>query len=649
MNIRYKLTLRAVFAGLVVFLLLVFAVDLYSKYSRGQWEKDVRNELLKTLISKKSNLEKALYSRIYYTKGVAAFVSLKPNVSNDEFIKMAHDFLIGDTVISTMSLSKNCIINAIYPLEGHKAALGLNLMAHPKRVEIVEKTIETRQTFVAGPVELVEGGWAFVSYTPIFDKTASDSAFWGMTDIVIYRDKLFHEANLNSVENGFKFALKGIDGRGDAGGVFMGDTVVFEQNPVVITINLPYGSWILAAIPHNGWQAYFDQDTFLVKMLMLSSLIISSLVGLLIFNWLRLKRSENELRAIFRSMDSFVAEFDANGKYLKVVTSKESFAYRTSNELIGKTVSEVLPADVSKIILDAINTCIAQSQVVDIEYMLNINNMDTWFAARISKKSGESVILNAVDITIRKHYEEEIVKSNKKLEELNAMKDRFMSIIAHDLRNPVGSSKELIGLLIRDFDDYDAQEILRLMKIIDKSTTDVNDLLESILKWYFSQKGMLSVNFETQNLYEIAQETTEIVALHAEQKGVRIINEIDGNVQAYFDKEMTNTVLRNLVTNALKFSDEGSIIKLSAQRIAVHEKLFVQVNVSDTGQGMDADTVNQLFLFTKLSTSIGTKNEKGSGIGLVLCKDFVEKQGGSILVKSEPGKGSVFSFTLPIA
>ena len=89
------ITLRAVFAGLVVFLLLVFAVDLYSKYSRGQWEKDVRNELLKTLISKKSNLEKALYSRIYYTKGVAAFVSLKPNVSNDEFIKMAHDFLIG--------------------------------------------------------------------------------------------------------------------------------------------------------------------------------------------------------------------------------------------------------------------------------------------------------------------------------------------------------------------------------------------------------------------------------------------------------------------------------------------------------------------------------------------------------------------------
>lgn len=204
-----------------VFLILSIGIYNYSNYTKGQWEKDERSNLMDLLTSKKSNLEKALYSRIYYTRGVAAYVGLNPSISNNEFYELAKEYIKQDTVISTMALSKDCIINAIYPYEGHESAIGLNLLAHPERNEIVKKTIETELTFVAGPVELVEGGSAFISYTPIFNKLESlNNSFWGITDIVIKEESLIREAKISLAENGFKFALKGYNGTGNKGAIF---------------------------------------------------------------------------------------------------------------------------------------------------------------------------------------------------------------------------------------------------------------------------------------------------------------------------------------------------------------------------------------------------------------------------------------------
>jgi len=192
------------------FLILFLGTISYTNYKQGQWEKDIRSNLLEVLIGKKSKLEKALYSRIYYTRGVAAFVALKPDISTDEFNELAKEYIKNDSVIGTMSLSRNCVINAIYPLKGHETAIGLDLLKHPERREIVEKTIQTHQTFIAGPVELVEGGQAFISYTPIFDKTSSNAnQLWGLTDIVIRKDGLFHEVKFQSNENHTDFGISG--------------------------------------------------------------------------------------------------------------------------------------------------------------------------------------------------------------------------------------------------------------------------------------------------------------------------------------------------------------------------------------------------------------------------------------------------------
>lgn len=156
--------------SMVFFAMMMTATIRYIGFKKVQWENNVRAKLFDVLIAKKSKLEKSLYSRIYYTKSVAAYISLKPDLTDIEFYNLAEELIQDDSVISTMAMSKNCIIGALYPLEGHEAAIGLDLLAHPERREIVEKTIETHKTYVAGPVELVEGGMAFISYTPILGR-----------------------------------------------------------------------------------------------------------------------------------------------------------------------------------------------------------------------------------------------------------------------------------------------------------------------------------------------------------------------------------------------------------------------------------------------------------------------------------------------
>ncbi|MFK5854522.1 MAG: CHASE domain-containing protein [Bacteroidota bacterium] len=160
LNILVKKSLPLVIA-LLSFSILLTGSFIFTNYKQDILEKDMKARLSEILMTKKSKLEKALYSRIHYTKSVAAYVSVVPDISNSEFYNLAQQLIDNDSVISTMALSKNCILNAIYPLVGHEAAIGLNLLSHPERREIVEKTIETHSTFIAGPVELIEGGIAF--------------------------------------------------------------------------------------------------------------------------------------------------------------------------------------------------------------------------------------------------------------------------------------------------------------------------------------------------------------------------------------------------------------------------------------------------------------------------------------------------------
>ena len=627
--------------SLVVF---VFIILQYTEFSNDKKEKDIRAELDEVLISKKSQLEKALYSRIYYTKGVAAYITINPNIDAAIFENLANELIKNDTVISTMAISPNSILSAIYPMKGHESAVGLNLLEHPERKIIVEKTIETRNTFIAGPVELVEGGIAFISYTPVFLKHGNDStSFWGMTDIVIWKDKLFNEIKLNTKDDRYVYALKGIDGTGNNGKAFWGDDKIFSSNPVTVDVLLPTGTWVFAAMPIEGWGDYTDNTEAIIIFLYISAFIISLLIFFLSRAMIKLRNNEKELTALFESMQDIVIQLNSKGEYIKIASANQKLLYLPKEKLLGKSLYEIFDKEKADFFMDAVNKCLSTKQLVEIEYPMIIEDKEYWFNARLSYLSEDSVVYVAYDNTLKKRAEERLIESEKKMQELNKTKDKFFSIIAHDLKNPFITIIGFSDLLITEFSEFSDEEKIYYLQEMKKSAHLSHSLLQNLLQWSRSQTGHLEFNPCSISLYGLVSENIQLLGKSADKKGVQLSTDIPNDLMVFADEDMLNTVLRNLISNAIKFSSKEDKINIGA----IETNDSIQIDITDTGTGMEPSRVESLFKLDETRSTIGTDNESGTGLGLIRCKEFIEKHGGKITVASHLGVGTTFCITLP--
>lgn len=238
---------------------------------------------------------------------------------------------------------------------------------------------------------------------------------------------------------------------------------------------------------------------------------------------------------------------------------------------------------------------------------------------------------------------EKITQQNLQLQELNATKDKFFSIISHDLKGPLNSLTSFSGLLINYFDSLSKEEIQSLAKDLDKSLKNLFALLENLLEWSRSQTGAIEFKPAVFDLSELVRENIELLTAQAGTKEIKLVYADAKPVTVLAHKNSITTVIRNLISNAIKFTPVGGTITLSA--IRNNEEALV--SIADTGVGMSQEVVNKLFRIDAKHSTKGTADEKGTGLGLVLCKDFVEKNNGHIGVESKEGKGSTFFFTLP--
>ncbi len=255
-----------------------------------------------------------------------------------------------------------------------------------------------------------------------------------------------------------------------------------------------------------------------------------------------------------------------------------------------------------------------------------------------------AVVLNVRDITERKRAEQIIRENEIRLKELNATKDKLFSIIAHDLRSPFSAILGFSELLIDKTEDFDVAESEKYLGIINSSAKNTLILLDNLLNWAKAQTGQLSYKSEKINLSSMVQNIFDISTPIAKTKSISLNYNQTDDIEVYADVNMLNIVLRNLMCNAIKFTNSNGKIVI----YAVKNQNNIEVTVSDNGVGMNEETLNQLFKIDSNITTAGTADEKGSGLGLILCKEFIEKQGGKIWVESELGKGSNFKFTLPL-
>ncbi len=263
-------------------------------------------------------------------------------------------------------------------------------------------------------------------------------------------------------------------------------------------------------------------------------------------------------------------------------------------------------------------------------------------AKRIMLKDTPHILSVVSDITERKAVEEEIKQKNLELQKLNSEKDKFFSIIAHDLKSPFNSIIGFSDLLVERAREKDFEGIEDYARVVLNSSERVMNLLTNLMEWSRSQTGRMNYNPKEVDLVNLITENQQLFSNIAEQKNMIITSELPTSLSAQGDESMINTIVRNLISNAIKFTHPGGRITLSAQK----REGEVIVSINDTGVGIPQSALNKLFRIDENFSTAGTQKEVGTGLGLILCKEFVEKHGGKIWVESEPGIGSTFRFTL---
>lgn len=257
-------------------------------------------------------------------------------------------------------------------------------------------------------------------------------------------------------------------------------------------------------------------------------------------------------------------------------------------------------------------------------------------------------ILNAnmmEEIKMRKEAEKQLIKNAEELKESNAEKDKFFSIIAHDLKNPFQGIFGYSQVLNEDFHFLSEKEKKEIAANIYSSSKTLYDLLINLLEWSRLQVDKVEIKAEKINLYDRLEDINRLLLPNTERKKISVINQVDKSLEVHADDYMLGSILQNLISNAIKFTHPEGSVRINSEV----KHLFAVISIQDSGIGISKDDLDKIFNIGVRYTTQGTDKEMGTGLGLILCKEMIEKQGGNIWVESELGSGSNFKFTLPIS
>jgi two-component system sensor histidine kinase/response regulator len=362
-----------------------------------------------------------------------------------------------------------------------------------------------------------------------------------------------------------------------------------------------------------------------------------------------LSESEKRLRFLIENQAEGIGILDAQNRFTFINQGAEKIFGIEKGKMINKSLPQFVSRETgSQIIknLKRLNDSDAVSFEISVEKTGENTRIILITATSLrhdDKQTGTFLVFN--DITSWKKTEETLLKSEKELRELNAEKDKFFSIIAHDLKNPFHSILNFSDLLLKHYTTYDKEEVLTFIKMIHQSSTQAFNLLDNLLHWSRAQTGRMNLKPAVVDLHNIITKNIYLLEVAAMEKNIQVSHSVKPRTYIFCDENMLSTVIRNLLSNAIKFTrPTGKITIGNREKSRTHE-----ISVTDTGVGIKEEDLGKLFRIDIHYSTTGTANEEGTGLGLVLCREFVNLNNGSIRVISKPGKGSAFFVELPKA
>jgi PAS domain S-box-containing protein len=353
---------------------------------------------------------------------------------------------------------------------------------------------------------------------------------------------------------------------------------------------------------------------------------------------------------IFNSVTEAIYILDESGKFLDVNKGAERMYQMDKLEFLGHSLDIIAAPDFNDMeeIGKKMNKVLADEDSVSFELWAEGKTGGVFLNEVIVNKGryfGKDVLIAAArDITEKKKEEDMIKHKNDELINSNAEKDKFFSVIAHDLRSPLVSFLGLTQILAEELSSLTINEIQEMATGMKRSADSLFGLLENLLEWSRLQRGLIRYSPKKFLLQKKISETMKAVAEIATIKEIEIGYHIPDDLEVFGDENMIASTIRNLSSNALKFTSKGGQISLAAK---INDNNEVEISVQDSGIGMNKEIMDNLFVMDVHINRQGTEGEPSSGLGLIICKDFISKHGGKIWAESEEGKGSTFHFTLP--
>jgi two-component system, sensor histidine kinase and response regulator len=361
-----------------------------------------------------------------------------------------------------------------------------------------------------------------------------------------------------------------------------------------------------------------------------------------------LMKSEILNRTLIQHLPHRIFVKDPDSKYILCNEIYSKDLGINPKDIVGKDDLDFFTRELSEKFRKDDQAVISKGVQQEFEEKYSIANQERWtHVNKVPYRDANGKIVGVLgifeDITERKHRDEEILLKNELLEVMNAEKDKFFSIIAHDLRSPLSAFVGATQILTEEIQTMDIQEIKNIVVGMKISATNIFTLLENLLEWSRLRRGGLDFIPEKLNLNEKINDCVDVLSEFARKKEIQISVLVPGELEIYADNHMFDTIIRNLVSNALKFSVSGGKVTVKARQI---DDQSVEISISDSGIGMSQEFKSKLFKISEKTSRPGTKGEPSTGLGLLLCKEFIEKHNGKIWAESEPGIGSTFYFTL---
>jgi PAS domain S-box-containing protein len=364
----------------------------------------------------------------------------------------------------------------------------------------------------------------------------------------------------------------------------------------------------------------------------------------------KLKKREAYLTAVIENQNGYIWLKDLDGRFVLVNSRFANACNIESPEMmIGKTEDDINDhGRANKYILEDQKVIRTGKTLITQEKIVR-NGKDIWietYKSPVIDQKGEVIGTTgyALEITDRKKKVEQVRKLNEQLKGLNTQKDKLFSILAHDLRNPFAGSLGMLEMILQDRSSITDEEMNEYIRLLYENLMTTYNLIENLLEWSRTQRKKMTHAPEHFDLPDIIGQTFSVVSTSATDKQISLTHDVPPGTGVFADRDMLHAILRNLITNGIKFTKPGGQITVSAKQ----KNKMMEITVADTGIGIRAEEQEKLFMLDYEPSSKGTWGEKGTGLGLQICKEFVELHGGRISVESEPGRGSIFRFTIPV-